>query len=378
MSRQLSLVCIPEHIIYSLLFLSLIIAKIRSNEAPPLRSRHVVRGATKYTEPKQLRYFYSPTKQRQFDTKNRNLVLNFNHSEHGGVESSKASITVFIHFGILEPLCKKNRVSELFMVNVLEEFAAMSLWKSAKGVHYYYPLPDLPSTVTQWIEEVQDSTRLKRIAFSERYSNSSTNFEFPTLEAMWEYCHSPEIVQDEKMGTTVMVAYMHSKSDDEARRRMQSELDSMAASCVRCMAASRAHVICGVNAKFLPWCHFSGNYFMARCDYVRNLSVEYFPEMVQIALQIDRDRSSPQYKRCIFGRSGTKPPQGRFVAEWWIANGRRYNQRSDCHPTREEDCREYSPSKLASDQSFTTKGIEYKSTLQASRCENLAVPECSC
>ena len=179
------------------------------------------------------------------------------------------------------------------------------------------------------------------------------------------------------MGTTVIVAYMHSKSNNAARRNMQIELDKMADSCVRCMTANKTHVMCGVNVKFDPWCHFSGNYFMARCDYVRQLSVEYFPEMVQIGLNIDRDPSTQQYKKCIFGRSRSFPPQGRFVAEWWIANGRRYHRRSDCPPLKEGDCREYFPD-FASIDSFISNGTEYTPTLQSSRCENLVAPEYSC
>ena len=158
-----------------------------------------------------------------------------------------------------------------------------------------------------------------------RVKHPTPAFEFPTLFALWRHCAKrPDDA----------VLYMHTKGS--------TRVDSVAAwyaawvrnlihftihryrDCVR-------HLRCGYSAcgpnldkradgEAGAWLHYSGNFWCARCDYVRQLS----PMHVE---RINMTTHAP-----------TKPPQGRYLAEWWI--GSLFDQRTHTltRPVRFKNC----------------------------------------
>ena len=111
-------------------------------------------------------------------------------------------------------------------------------------------------------------------------------YEFPTLSALHEHCTD---------FPTDFVAYAHTKSKDTQRRESTLKLfpdfsvfpHGIDDTCVGELKKGRA--ACGINPKreqangdskrkrdkYLSkasWCHFSGNFWWARCDYVQKLN----------------------------------------------------------------------------------------------------------
>lgn len=125
--------------------------------------------------------------------------------------------------------------------------------------------------------------------------------EFVTLRNMWEYCQNPD-------NDFQKVAYLHSKgssvntADNGKLRRfltaglLSKECASMGVSCNMC------------SARFspVPHPHAPGNFFMARCSYVRQLRD---PLTFESAMEDMGYEGGDRFDRC--------DGRGRYAAEHW-------------------------------------------------------------
>ena len=149
-------------------------------------------------------------------------------------------------------------------------------------------------------------------------------WEAPTLLRLHEHCTA---------NPDDFVAYGHTKTNDQARTQYTDFLLAESTNR-RCMdAMNNGSAACGVNPytpthgpcaqntlgrQMTPWsdrggcgatyCHFSGNFWWARCDYVRTLN----PPWSEVELSA-AERIGPPF----FGWWGDIRPHGRYFWEWW-------------------------------------------------------------
>mmetsp|Transcript_17725 Transcript_17725/g.36301 ORF Transcript_17725/g.36301 Transcript_17725/m.36301 type:complete len:388 (-) Transcript_17725:278-1441(-) len=146
-------------------------------------------------------------------------------------------------------------------------------------------------------------------------------YEMPTLYALHEYCSASTKINPGR--SSEFVAYMHSKTDKHWRDDMMHHLLSEPAvnSCIdNCLASgnvacgSRFHPAgsgpCPGNNLVATWCHFSGNFWWARCDYVAKLNPPWASSLPK-EFSIDGLPMSPAL---------SDRPYGRYFAEWWLLN----------------------------------------------------------
>lgn len=135
-------------------------------------------------------------------------------------------------------------------------------------------------------------------------------YEFPTLCELHSFCQ--ESLQDE------VVFYIHTKSQDGWRREME---DKIFAHCAPCFRDDPSKLLCGTRyIHQWGWCHFGGNFWMARCSYVRRLNLPFFRELLD---EVDEAvKVAPQHNRSTnqAGWPHDLRPYGRFFAEWWVTN----------------------------------------------------------
>lgn len=155
-------------------------------------------------------------------------------------------------------------------------------------------------------------------------------FEAPTQLALHQHCLSSP--------PGSLVAYAHTKTLDEMRNE-NTDFLLQEPNFSRCVGELRdGSVACGINPREpLPgpckdaseweqtpwsekytnegcgatWCHFSGNFWWARCDYVSLLNPPISLEDTEIAQAV----GSPMY-----GWWGDVRPSGRYFHEWWLLN----------------------------------------------------------
>ena len=151
-------------------------------------------------------------------------------------------------------------------------------------------------------------------------------WEAPTLLRLHEHCTA---------NPDDFVAYGHTKTDDKARTQYTDFLLAEGTNR-RCMdAMNNGSAACGVNPytpthgpcaqntlgrQMTPWsdsggcgatyCHFSGNFWWARCDYVNTLNPPWSEVETATA-----ERIGPPF----FGWWGDIRPHGRYFWEWWCA-----------------------------------------------------------
>lgn len=129
-------------------------------------------------------------------------------------------------------------------------------------------------------------------------------YEFSTLDMLYKYCSG-----EEQHSKTVF--YIHSKSDTDWRQKMQHVLFDK---CYRCLLNDPSKQICGSNYMRdggVRWCHFSGNFWLARCEHVRKLRPPFDEEILQEAWDAG----------LVYGGwPHDVRPYGRFFAEYWVMN----------------------------------------------------------
>ena len=93
--------------------------------------------------------------------------------------------------------------------------------------------------------------------------------------------------------------------------------------CARHLACGYA--ACGsmlnVGGSGGTWAHYSGNFWWARCDYVRRLE----PLRVE---RLDMTTHTPK----------GDPPKGRYLAEWWLGSIAGQNHTRGAAPVRFKNC----------------------------------------
>lgn len=236
-----------------------------------------------------------------------------------------------------------------------------------RGLEVRVVLPDgcqTPSSCAMplaLLERIFTTPRFKRVA-RPRQQNCEKRFtehyEMPTLYRLHEHCaaHPRDLV-----------SYMHSKSDHATRRTMMEQLLGTTGD-VQCLAgcfAKRSNALaCGPNlapalrmtatpsvvpafdgnnfwahpdlwARYgqpgqrfpmagmfcplyvVPWCHFSSNYWWARCEHVNRLQ----PPISRSAIgEPDRFVSNPLIDI---------RPYGRYFAEWWLLNDLKHERHDE-------------------------------------------------
>ncbi|EOD13014.1 hypothetical protein EMIHUDRAFT_247194 [Emiliania huxleyi CCMP1516] len=68
------------------------------------------------------------------------------------------------------------------------------------------------------------------------------------------------------------------------------------------------------------WCHFSGNFWWARCDHVRTLNPPFSEELLSEGEAADRTALPAGNGRRWHGSWRDIRPYGRYFAEWWLLN----------------------------------------------------------
>jgi len=150
---------------------------------------------------------------------------------------------------------------------------------------------------------IEHPTRIRDLNASREY------YEFPTLCELHSFCQ--ESLQDE------MVFYIHTKTQDEWRQEMEERIFTH---CATCFHEDPSKLLCGTRYIQWGWCHFSGNFWMARCSYIRRLNFPFFKELLD---EVDEAvKIAPQYNRSSnqAGWPWDLRPYGRFFAEWWVTN----------------------------------------------------------
>lgn len=123
-------------------------------------------------------------------------------------------------------------------------------------------------------------------------------YEFTTLMELYEFCRIPE-------NSDAITFYIHSKTSDGWRINMENYV--LGQGCMDCMR-NPDKVACGSDyVDGYKWKHFSGNFWMARCDYVAELNPPFSDEILyeaNVILSKSRDTAS--------GFAHDIPPFGRF------------------------------------------------------------------
>lgn len=136
-------------------------------------------------------------------------------------------------------------------------------------------------------------------------------FEFTTLMELHSYCIN--LPEDED----AVVFYIHSKSHNQWRYWMENYV--LGESCVECME-DPSKMACGPSLITDPsiWQHFSGNFYMTRCQHVRTLDMPWKPTImdeIHDIMNLSKNTSS--------GFPHSYAPYGRYFAEYWLMNHNR-------------------------------------------------------
>lgn len=107
-------------------------------------------------------------------------------------------------------------------------------------------------------------------------STNIQEFEFPTLRNLHEYCQTH----------SCFVYYLHTKGvfrdSESVDLWRQYMLHFVVERHADCIAALAQNDVCGVNWQQTPWPHFSGNFWWARSDYIKQLnSIDSLPPVVE-------------------------------------------------------------------------------------------------
>jgi hypothetical protein len=80
--------------------------------------------------------------------------------------------------------------------------------------------------------------------------------------------------------------------------------------------------MCGLNFYVLPWLHFSGNFFMARCTYINRLlpMEEFGDKMSELAVQTTEYEQQGRFLFHIFRNKDTYMGLDRYASEAWAGS----------------------------------------------------------
>ena len=187
----------------------------------------------------------------------------------------------------------------------------MVRWRELLPAHAW-----LPRTVLELSEDAIASRM--QLGVSQAEARKLPFFEFPTLQALGEYCqHHP----------THLALYMHSKGSTY-RTQQSGWRDNLMRFTIHRHRKCTRHLVCdgysacgpNLDMRRAPrragelgwgsWLHYSGNFWWARCDYIRQLP----------PLRVN--------KRDLTDAGSPYGPSGRFLAEWWIGSGGTHGNRS--------------------------------------------------
>jgi hypothetical protein len=139
-------------------------------------------------------------------------------------------------------------------------------------------------------------------------------FEEKTLASVYDYCqHNPNH----------RVGYMHNKGSFNSRNaknhwwRRHMTLAVTDQSCIQ--PPDETCDLCGLNWYILPWTHFSGNFFTARCSYINKLlPIEEFREkMSNLAKQITDYEQQGRFLFHTFRNQDIYMGLDRYASEAW-------------------------------------------------------------
>jgi hypothetical protein len=145
----------------------------------------------------------------------------------------------------------------------------------------------------------------------EFWKRQGHTYEFATLEGLWSFCRA-EDMRARASGNFVL--YIHSKGstkykwewmmDSKWRSTMQHFVLHRYTDCVKHLRNGFA--TCGAllekRSEGATWPHYRGNFWWARCDYIKQLP-----------------NPRPEEFNLYIAGSPFKPkPSGRFLAEWWL------------------------------------------------------------
>ena len=92
--------------------------------------------------------------------------------------------------------------------------------------------------------------------------------------------------------------------------------------CPECMSDPKK-LACGPNYRSIKdgsWCHLRGNFWMARCSYIRELNPPYFEELLREAHDGNKVWERIRGGDPQGGWPHDVRPYGRFFAEYWMMN----------------------------------------------------------
>jgi len=144
--------------------------------------------------------------------------------------------------------------------------------------------------------EIGNSTKYVHLA---HYGNNGT--EMHTMHYLWQFCQA---------NPTSKALYFHDKGsfhNTKLNERLRTYLNCFVLN-THCISALDDHDVCGWRASPLPYIHYSGNFWWARCSYVRNLIDPLSSINNQTFIQLARPL------RCYRLTS-------RYAAESWIGSG---------------------------------------------------------
>lgn len=153
-----------------------------------------------------------------------------------------------------------------------------------------------------------------------------SGFEDKTLRKVHAYC------TERRPNVTVVVTYLHNKgshharggTNDEWRRHM-----TMAVTSRECYTAVASSVVplacdtCGLLFQAIPSPHFPGNFWTARCDYIRQLwPTPVFADKLQTTLaEMDNLTQQNILTRQLYNsEQDWTTGRGRYGAELWVAS----------------------------------------------------------
>ena len=148
------------------------------------------------------------------------------------------------------------------------------------------------------------------------FSENIKEWEFPTLNCLWEYCKTHEDP----------VLYIHGKGSSEFKKCMEDWRHYLQYFLIEkkeeCLEKLKNHDIVGCN-----WTgsHFFGNFWWARADYIRKLKTPYDIASIintknrpwsgkKIAVIYDETKGYHYYEELFYGR------HYRLFAEMWIGS----------------------------------------------------------
>lgn len=176
------------------------------------------------------------------------------------------------------------------------------------------------------LSSLKNTPGFVQVKRAEQFKCGVEYYEMPTLWALHEHCRSQP---------NDFVAYVHTKSDRGKRRAYMDQILGSGACVDQCL--SKGKVACGIRlhepldgpcprldqgeagVNEAPWCHFSGNFWWARCDHVQTLNPPWSDSLLE-EFKVGEDHK---------GWWGDVRPYGRFFAEWWVLNDVKKEYRTD-------------------------------------------------